>query len=131
MAIEASVINTSVPRKYLLTNDEAELERLRLQARVWEPETETMLDRIGIQPGWRCLDLGCGGMGILGPLSQRVGRGGQVVGVDCDPNVPWSKGTRSVSAITSDTRSSGTRSSSAIACASEVRMFWPISVFPV
>ena len=56
---------------------------------------------------------------------------GAIRGVDCDPNVPWSYGTRSVSAITSDTRSSGTRNSSAIACASDVRMFWPISVLPV
>jgi hypothetical protein len=56
---------------------------------------------------------------------------GAIRGVDSDPNVPWSNGTRSVSAITSDTRSSGTRSSSAIACASDVRMFWPISVLPV
>lgn len=70
---------------YLLTSNAAELERLRLQARVWEPEAEVLLDRIGVQPGWRCLDLGCGAMGILGPLSRRVGPGGQVVGVDRDP----------------------------------------------
>src|ERR687883_2018044 len=70
---------------YLLSDSASELERLRLQARVWEPEAETMLDRIGVQPGWRCLDLGCGAMGILGPLSRRVGPGGQVVGVDRDP----------------------------------------------
>ncbi len=85
MVIESSVINTSTPTKYLLTNDEAELERLRLQARVWEPETEALLDRIGVQPGWRCLDLGCGGMGVLGPLSRRVGPAGRVVGIDIDP----------------------------------------------
>lgn len=69
---------------YLLAGGSAELERLRLQARVWEPEAEIMLDRIGVQPGWKSIDLGCGAMGILGPLSRRVGRQGRVVGVDTD-----------------------------------------------
>ncbi len=69
---------------YLLAGGSAELERLRLQARVWEPEAETMLDRIGVQPGWKCIDLGCGAMGILGPLSRRVGSQGHVIGVDTD-----------------------------------------------
>lgn len=70
--------------QYLLAGGEAELERLRLQARVWEPEAEAMLDRIGLRPGWACIDLGCGAMGILGPFSRRVGPDGRVVGVDTD-----------------------------------------------
>ncbi len=69
---------------YLLAGGSAELERLRLQARVWEPEAEIMLDRIGVEPGWNCIDLGCGAMGLLGPLSRRVGPQGRVVGVDMD-----------------------------------------------
>ncbi|MCA1648177.1 MAG: methyltransferase domain-containing protein [Chloroflexi bacterium] len=69
---------------YLLSGGAAELERLRLQARVWEPAAEQLLDQIGIAPGSQCLDLGCGGMGILGPLSRRAGPSGQVVGVDRD-----------------------------------------------
>lgn len=71
-------------RSYLLQGGTEELERLRLQARVWEPEAEAMLDRIGVPEGAACLDLGCGGMGILGPLSRRVGAEGRVVGVDAD-----------------------------------------------
>jgi SAM-dependent methyltransferase len=57
---------------------------LQLQARVWEPEAEAMLDRIGLAPGAECIDLGCGAMGILRPLSRRVGPSGRVVGVDLD-----------------------------------------------
>ena len=68
----------------LLANSANELERLRLQARVWEPEVEIWLDSIGVQPGWRCLDMGCGAMGVLGPLSRRVGSHGSVVGLDRD-----------------------------------------------
>jgi ubiquinone/menaquinone biosynthesis C-methylase UbiE len=69
---------------YLLAGGAAELERLQLQARVWEPDAEAMLDQIGIESGWRCIDLGCGAMGILGPLSQRAGASGKVVGLDTD-----------------------------------------------
>ncbi|HEX6608836.1 MAG TPA: methyltransferase domain-containing protein [Chloroflexia bacterium] len=69
---------------YLLQGGAAELERLRLQARVWEPEAQALLDRIGVPPGATGVDLGCGAMGILGPLSTRVGADGRVVGVDVD-----------------------------------------------
>ena len=72
-------------RDYLLSDSASELERLRLQARVWEPETEAWLDRLGPMEGWQCLDLGCGAMGILGPLSWRAGPSGRIVGVDIDP----------------------------------------------
>ena len=76
----------SDPRaNYVLASGATELERLRLQARVWEPETERWLDEIGIQQGWTCADLGCGAMGIIGPLSQRVGATGRILGVDRDP----------------------------------------------
>ena len=72
------------PSTYLLAGGAAELERLRLQARVWEPEAERLLDQIGLPPGGSCVDLGCGGMGILGPLSRRVGPQGRVLGLDTD-----------------------------------------------
>ena len=61
-----------------------ETERLRVQARVWEPDAEAMLDQIGVKPGARCADLGCGVMGVLGPLSRRAGPEGKVVWVDMD-----------------------------------------------
>jgi ubiquinone/menaquinone biosynthesis C-methylase UbiE len=76
---------TSAIDTYLLSSGESERERLRLQARVWEPEAEIMLDHIGVRPGWQCVDVGCGGMGILEPLSRRVAASGHVVGVDIDP----------------------------------------------
>jgi ubiquinone/menaquinone biosynthesis C-methylase UbiE len=77
-------ITMSDPGSYLLAGGAAELERLRLQARVWEPAAEGMFDQIGIQSGWNCIDLGCGAMGVLGPLSRRVGANGRVTGVDMD-----------------------------------------------
>jgi ubiquinone/menaquinone biosynthesis C-methylase UbiE len=71
--------------EYLLSQAPNEIDRLQSWARSWEPETEAMLDEIHVQPGWRCLDLACGPLGIIRPLSQRVGLTGQVVGADINP----------------------------------------------
>lgn len=69
---------------YLLTDSDVELERLQLQARVWEPAAMAMLEEIGLKPGERALDLGAGAMGIVRPLSKAVGTSGRVVAVDND-----------------------------------------------
>ncbi|MDN3519129.1 methyltransferase domain-containing protein [Aquisalimonas lutea] len=68
---------------YFLAGDD-EPERLRIQAQVWEPDAEAMLERIGVMPGWSCADIGCGGVGVLGPLSHYVGTSGRVLGLDAD-----------------------------------------------
>jgi SAM-dependent methyltransferase len=44
-----------------------------------------MLDQISIQPGDRALDVGCGPIGIINLLSERVGADGLVVGVEREP----------------------------------------------
>lgn len=54
----------------------------RLQAQVWDPEVETWLNQIDVQSGWQCVDLGCGAMGILEPLSRRSGAAGRVIGIE-------------------------------------------------
>ncbi len=69
---------------YLLTSGNAEMQRLRLQAQVWEPAAIDFLATLNIQPGWKALDLGCGAMGILRPLALSVGDTGTVVGLDSD-----------------------------------------------
>jgi len=77
----------SPPSGYILLSP-AELSRLRLQAAVWEPEAEALLDQIGVAHGWRCVDLGCGAVGILAALARRIGpeeEGGRVIGVETDP----------------------------------------------
>lgn len=75
----------AVSQQHLVAGDMAEMERLRLQARVWEADAGTMLERIGVRHGWKCADLGCGAMGILGALSRRVGSNGEVLGIENDP----------------------------------------------
>ena len=57
---------------------------LRLQAQVWEDDAAALFDHIPVKPGWECIDIGCGAMGVLRPLSERVGEGGRVLGIDAD-----------------------------------------------
>lgn len=72
--------------EYLLQSG-PELERLRLQAVVWEPDAQRLFDAIGVGEGWRCVDVGCGAMGVLRPLSRAAGARGEVVGVDRDESL--------------------------------------------
>jgi SAM-dependent methyltransferase len=69
---------------YLMAGQQSELERLRLQSRVWEPAGEWLLSRIGDGRKLRALDVGCGAMGWLRVLSRWVGADGEVVGTDVD-----------------------------------------------
>jgi SAM-dependent methyltransferase len=71
--------------RYPIERRPGEIERLRAQAAAIAFDAGVMLDRIGVGPGWRCLDLGCGPGGILELLGARVGPTGRVVGLDADP----------------------------------------------
>jgi SAM-dependent methyltransferase len=70
--------------EYLLAGQQSELERLRLQATIWEPAAAELLARFGDGTGRRVVDLGCGALGWLRVLSEWVGPSGQVVGTDVD-----------------------------------------------
>jgi ubiquinone/menaquinone biosynthesis C-methylase UbiE len=69
---------------YPIESRAGEIERLHSQSKLMAPDTLAMLDRFGSMQGWRCLDVGCGPGGITDLLSARVGRTGQVVGLDMD-----------------------------------------------
>jgi SAM-dependent methyltransferase len=70
--------------RYALARTPEEYERLRVQARVWEPATGRLLDQVGLGPGARCLDAGCGPGETMRLMAQRVGPTGSVTGVDVD-----------------------------------------------
>ncbi len=72
---------------YLLADQPSELERLRLQSRVWEPTGRQFLSKIGGGSGRHALDVGCGAMGWLRILSEWVGPSGQIVGTDIDESL--------------------------------------------
>src|SRR5262245_27712242 len=69
---------------YPIERRAGEIERLHIQAAAMAPDCAVMLDRIGVNAGWRCLDVGCGPGGITALLGERVGPTGRVVGLDAD-----------------------------------------------
>lgn len=68
----------------MIRGGKAGYERLQVLARSWARTTAAVLDRIELEPGMRCLDLGCGAGDVTFELGRRVGPGGQVIGVDMD-----------------------------------------------
>ena len=70
---------------YPLGGTQVEEERLIRQATDYEPRARLLLDRIGVQPGSNVADIGCGPLGILHLLSERVGPLGRVVGLEREP----------------------------------------------
>jgi SAM-dependent methyltransferase len=75
------------PNSYVLGTDPIERERLSNQSARLAPEANWLLDQVGIQPGARAVDVGCGPLGILDLLAERVGTSGTVVGVEREPHL--------------------------------------------
>jgi len=84
---EAAAVEREAGEEYILGADESELARLLAQAALHSREAEVLLDRIPIAAGGRALDVGCGPLGVLHLLSERVGPGGEVVGLDSEPRM--------------------------------------------
>jgi ubiquinone/menaquinone biosynthesis C-methylase UbiE len=70
------------PVAYVLGHSDPELQRLERQASFFATETEDILQRAGLAPGMRVLDIGCG-VGDVSMIAARlVGPDGAVLGVD-------------------------------------------------
>jgi SAM-dependent methyltransferase len=78
-------MSTGKSGRYPIERRAGEIERLRMQAEAMAEDAAIMLERVGVAPGWRCLDLGCGPGGITAMLADKVGPSGRVVGMDADP----------------------------------------------
>jgi SAM-dependent methyltransferase len=74
-------------QEYLLASQPSELERLRLQSRVWESSGRQLLSKLDGGTGGRALDVGCGALGWLRILSEWVGPSGRIVGTDIDESL--------------------------------------------
>lgn len=53
---------------------------------VYRRPLATALERLGIGPGWKCVDVGAGGGDVSVALAEMVGRDGRVYAVDSDPH---------------------------------------------
>jgi SAM-dependent methyltransferase len=72
----------TAPPEYLLGDAADERARLVAQAALLEDEARALLDRLDIPLGGDVIDIGCGPIGVLPLLSERVGPHGQVTGFD-------------------------------------------------
>jgi SAM-dependent methyltransferase len=70
---------------YILGGTLTEQERLVQQCESFAPEARWLVDRLRVQRGWRVVDVGCGPLGILDLLSERVGCDGTVIGLEREP----------------------------------------------
>jgi SAM-dependent methyltransferase len=73
---------------YTLDNQwRAALERLQALEACCDPTTEERLDKVGVGPGWHCLEVGAGAGSVTRMLCRRVGDEGRVVAVDLEPTL--------------------------------------------
>lgn len=72
-------------RHYPLGSSSSETDRLRRQADELRPHAIALLDHCQVPPGADAIDLGCGPVGVLDLLSERVGPNGSVTGLDANP----------------------------------------------
>ena len=72
------------PDHYLLGCSDAEKARLKRQSAALAPESDAQFEMIGIKPGERVVDLGCGPGDVLSLLGKRVGPTGSVLGIERD-----------------------------------------------
>ena len=70
---------------YVLSHElSGERQRLALMSELLDPFQRAVLKRLGLRPGWRCLEVGCGNGSISRWLSEEVSGGGHVVASDVD-----------------------------------------------
>jgi len=72
----------AIYQTYVLGHADHELDRLTMQARLFEPFTRQLLEQAGIRPGMRVLDIGSGSGDVSFLVADMVGPTGRVVGID-------------------------------------------------
>jgi ubiquinone/menaquinone biosynthesis C-methylase UbiE len=70
--------------RYVIRGGHEGYERLKLLARERWPSTRALLERAGLGPGMRCIDLGCGGGEVTLQIARMIAPDGEIVGIDMD-----------------------------------------------
>ena len=63
---------------------EQERERIGSGEKLFDPFTQQVLETIGIDDGWECLEIGAGGGTIASWMCEQVAPSGEVVAIDLD-----------------------------------------------
>jgi SAM-dependent methyltransferase len=70
---------------YVLSHNlDGEQQRLALMSELLDPLEREHLQRLGLRPGWRCLEVGCGNGSISQWMAGQVAPNGQVVASDLE-----------------------------------------------
>jgi SAM-dependent methyltransferase len=77
----------SASGEYLLGDSPAEIRHVVEQAAVYAEEATALLDRLDLAPRSSAIDFGCGALGVLHLLADRIGPEGRVVGLDREPRM--------------------------------------------
>jgi SAM-dependent methyltransferase len=71
--------------EYILPHDLAgEQQRLALMSELLDPLHRSHIEQLGLQPGWHCLEVGCGNGSVSEWLARRVAPDGHAVASDLD-----------------------------------------------
>jgi SAM-dependent methyltransferase len=67
---------------YVLDSSDEDLKRLLKLAELSAEPARAAFRKVGMKPGWRVIDCGCGPLGALAVMAEMVGPEGRVVGLD-------------------------------------------------
>jgi len=73
-----------MPDYILPHNLSGERQRLSLMSELLDPFERSHIERLGLRPGWRCLEVGCGNGSIAQWLAEQVAPSGRVLASDLD-----------------------------------------------
>lgn len=79
-----------------------EHDRLTALEALFDTASHRHLAALGVQPGWRCLEIGAGAGGIARWLADQVGSGGQVLATDLDTRFLQNHGRSNLDVLTHD-----------------------------
>jgi ubiquinone/menaquinone biosynthesis C-methylase UbiE len=80
-----AAVQQAGPNEYALGHSDRELDRLSMQAQMFEPFTRQLFREAGLGSGMRVLDVGCGGGDVAFLAAELIGPAGTVLGVDRTP----------------------------------------------